>query len=55
VQQDATIKYYKVNSSVIIKDHVICGYLGFNIVAIALLIIQMEGIKHICTWFYTMH
>jgi hypothetical protein len=45
-----------------IKGHVICAYLGFNTVAIQRqlmgipqLITEMEGIKHICTWSYTMH
>jgi hypothetical protein len=49
-------------SEEIIKGHVICAYLGFNIVAlqrplmgIPPLITEMEGIKHICTWFYAMH
>jgi hypothetical protein len=49
-------------SFVIIKGHVIRAYLGYNIAAIQKqllgipsLIMEMEGIKHICTWFYTMH
>jgi hypothetical protein len=48
-------------SFVIKKSHVICAYLGFNTVVIQRqlvgipLIMEMEGMKYICIWFYTLH